>query len=263
VGRREDGVQQRRLARARDEVKSIALLLAGVAVGCGGSAVTSPTAPAPVPPPLFGSPFPPGTTSGPDSVTGVVTETTTQSPRPVSGVSVSAWVDLGRMAYSYQWANGRRTTDASGRYELTNLPDGANVTLQIWKDGYVQQCAAPTFTTSGTTTLDLRLVSRALVSADRASVPAPAPGFRHVSGVVYDNTPDGKRPVPGAPVDFEPFEDFPAAVTYSDAQGRYLLCGLPDGTAATLSASLTTARVAYITVPPHQTAIDIELPGAR
>jgi hypothetical protein len=240
----------------------IVLLLAAVAVGCGGSVVTSPTAPASIPP-LTGSPFPPGTTSGPDSVVGFITEMTSQGPRLVSGVSVSAWVDLGRLAYSYMWANGARASDTAGRYELGNLPDGANVTVQIWKTGYVQQCAAPTITASGTATLDLRLVSRALVSADPASVPAPAQGFRHVSGIVYENTADGKRPVPGAPVDFEPFEDFPAAITYSDAQGRYLLCGLPDGAAAKLSASMTTARVAYVNLPPHQTTMDIEIPPAR
>jgi len=240
----------------------VVLLLAGVAVGCGGSAVTSPTAPASIPP-LTGSPFPPGTTSGPNSVAGFITEMTSQGPRPVSGVSVSAWVDLGRLAYSYMWGNGARASDTAGRYELGNLPDGASVTVQIWKTDYVQQCAAPTFTVSGTTTLDLRLVSRALVSADPASVPAPAQGFRNVSGVVYENTAVGKRPVPGAPVDFEPFEDFPAAITYSDAQGRYLLCGLPDGAAAKLSASMTTARVAYVNVPPHQATMDIEIPPAR
>jgi len=240
----------------------VVLLLAGVAVGCGGSAVTSPTAPASIPP-LTGSPFPPGTTSGPNSVAGFITEMTSQGPRPVSGVSVSAWVDLGRLAYSYMWANGARASDTAGRYELGNLPDGASVTVQIWKTDYVQQCAAPTFTASGPSTLDLRLVSKASVSADLATVPAPAQGFRNVSGVVYETTADGKRPVPGAPVDFEPFEDFPAAITYSDAQGRYLLCGLPDGAAAKLSASMTTARVAYVNVPPHHTTMDIEIPPAR
>src|SRR5262245_9152509 len=240
----------------------VMLLLAGVAVGCGGSAVTSPTAPPPIPP-LTGSPFPPGTTSGPNSVTGFITEMTSQGPRPVSGVSVSAWVDLGRLAYSYMWANGARASDTAGRYELGNLPDGASVTVQIWKTGYLQQCAAPTFTASGSSTLDLRLVLKELVSADPATVPAPAQGFRNVSGVVYENTAGGKRPVPSAPVDFEPFEDFPAAVTYSDAQGRYLLCGLPDGAVAKLSASMTTARVAYVNVPPHQTTADIEIPPAR
>jgi hypothetical protein len=46
-------------------------------------------------------------------------------------------------------------------------------------------------------------------------------------------------------------------------QGRYLLCGLPDGAAAELSASMTTARMAYVSVPPHQTTMDIEIPPAR
>ena len=240
----------------------VVLLLAGMAVGCGGSTVTSPTAPASIPP-LPASPFPPGATSGSNSVAGVITETTREGPRPVAGVSVSAWVDLGRYGYSYMWANGPRATDAGGRYQLGNLPDAANVRLQIWKEGYVQQCAAPTLRPSGPSTLDLRLVSKALLSADPASVPAPPQAFRNISGVVYENTADGKRPVPGAPVDFEPIEDFPAAITYSDAQGKYLLCGLPDDAAAQLSASMTTARVAYVSVPPHQTTMDIEIPAAR
>jgi hypothetical protein len=240
----------------------VVLLLAGVIAGCGGSTVTSPTAPVSIPPPT-GLPFPPGTTSGPNSVAGVITEMTRQGPRPVSGVSVSAWVDLGRLGYSYMWANGARASDAAGRYELGNLPDGANVTVQIWKTDYLQQCAAPTFTVSGRSTLDLRVVLTASVSADPATVPAPAQGFRNVSGVVYETTAEGKRPAPGAAVDFEPFEDFPAAVTYSDAQGRYLLCGLPDGAAATLASSITTARVAYVNVPPHQTTMDIEIPPAH
>jgi hypothetical protein len=77
---------------------------------------------------------------------------------------------------------------------------------------------------------------------------------------VYENAVDGRRPVPGASVDFEPVMDFPAATTYTDAQGRFLLCGLPDGTTAALGASLTMARVAYVNVPPHQTTMDIEIP---
>jgi len=94
-------------------------------------------------------------------------------------------------------------------------------------------------------------------------VPAPAPGFRHITGVVYQNGADGRRPVAGAFVDFEVVEDFPAAISYTDAQGRFLLCGLPDGVTADVGASLNTERVAYVSVPPGQTSIDIELPLRR
>jgi hypothetical protein len=188
---------------------------------------------------------------------------TAQGPRVVGGVSVNAWVQQGNGGYSYWWANGPRSSDAGGRYELPNLPDGSRVTVQIWKDGYVQQCAAPGFIATAASTLDLRLVQKALVSAERSSVPAPAPGFRHITGVVYQNGADGRRPVAGAFVDFEVVEDFPAAISYTDAQGRFLLCGLPDGVTADVGASLNTERVAYVSVPPGQTSIDIELPLRR
>ena len=238
-------------------------LLAVVPVGCGASALT-PTAPSPAPLATVSSPFPPGSLVGPNTVGGIVTEIAPQGSRPLGGVSVSAWVDLGRFAYSYMWANGARATDPNGRYLLANLPDGASVTLQVWKEGYVQQCAAPTFKAAGDTMIDLRVVSKALVSADPASVSPPAAGFRKITGVVYENSSDGKRPLAGAFVDFEPFEDFPAALTLTDPQGRYLLCGIPEGTPAKLGASVNINRIAYVIVAPFQTTgVDIEIPGAR
>ena len=238
-------------------------LLAVVLAGCGASTLT-PTAPSPAPLPTVSSPFSPGSLVGPNTVGGMITEMTPQGPRPVAGVSVSAWVDLGRSGYSYMWANGARATDPNGRYQLANLPDGASVTLQVWKEGYVQQCAAPTFKAGGDTMIDLRVVSKALVSADPASVSPPAAGYRNISGVVYENSSDGRRPLAGAFVDFEPFEDFPAALTLTDPQGRYLLCGIPEGRSAELGASVNVNRIAYVTVAPFQTTgADIEIPGAR
>jgi hypothetical protein len=238
-------------------------LLAGVPLGCGGSALT-PTAPSPTPLQAVTGPFSSGSTSGPNTVGGVITEITPQGSRPLGGVSVSAWVDLGRSGYSYMWANGARATDPNGRYQLANLPEGASVTLQVWKEGYVQQCAAPTFKTAGDTMIDLRVVSKALVSADPASVSPPAAGYRNISGVVYETSSDGRRPLAGAFIDFEPVMDFPAALTLTDPQGRYLLCGIPEGTPVELGASVNINRVAYVTVAPFQTTgADIEIPGAR
>src|ERR1051325_3313580 len=99
--------------------------IAMVSLGCGASPVL-PTTPTPVLP--TPSPFAPGATSGPDSVSGLITEMTTQGPRAVGGVSVNAWVEQANWGYSYWWANGPRSSDATGRYELLNLPDGSRVT---------------------------------------------------------------------------------------------------------------------------------------
>src|SRR5205807_9221460 len=109
----------------------------------------------------------------------------------------------------------------------------------------VQQCAAPTLQPSREATLDLRIVSKAALSADPSSVPPQAAGYRIITGVLFENSPEGRRPLPGAFVDVEPIGDFPAAITYSDPQGRYLLCGIPDDSPAALGASVNINRVAY------------------
>ena len=131
--------------------------------------------------------------------------------------------------------------------------------LQTWKDGYVHQCAAPQITVRADTIVDVQLVSKANLSA--STVPATVAGLRSVSGVIVEINEGRKQPVAGAFVDFEPLEDFPAAITYSDAAGRFLLCGLPQDERVFLGASSGVNRVAYLWVPPGQTGgIEITLP---
>jgi hypothetical protein len=82
-----------------------------------------------------------------------------------------------------------------------------------------------------------------------------------VSGVIFEITGAGKQPVAGAFVDFEPIGDFPAAITFSDAAGRYLLCGVPQERTVDIGASLGPKRVAWASVSPGQsTGVDIVLP---
>jgi hypothetical protein len=229
-----------------------------LATACGAapmpspSATLSPTAIPPAGPTVLGGPY---------SVSGIVSEVRSQNGSPIQGANVSAWVDQGMSGYSYMWAHGALFTDGSGRYKLAALPAGAIVWLQAWKDGYIQQCASPAVTMQGDTTVDVQLVSKANVSASSASVPAPAVGFRSVSGVVFETTDAGKRPVAGAFVDYEPIMDFPAALTFTDSSGRYLLCGLPEGQTVQLGASFGVTRVAYVSALPGQsTNVDIMLP---
>src|SRR6266508_4404595 len=160
---------------------------------------TSPSAvstPRSAPPPQTG---PPPTPTGSSAVAGIVTERTPLGDRRLSGANVNAWIQTGTFGYSYMWANGPRLSDVEGRYELSNLPEGAELQLQVYKDGYVQQCAAAPIVVGGQMHMDLQLVARANVSASADTVPPSAPGFRLISGVVYELTNDGRRPAPEAP----------------------------------------------------------------
>lgn len=229
-----------------------------LATACGTDPMPSPSAA------LSPTSIPPGgptVLSGSYSVSGVVSEIRSQNASPIGSANISAWVDQGGSGYSYMWAHGALLTDGSGRYKLAALPAGVTVWLQAWKDGYVQQCAAPAVTLQGDTTVDVQLVSKANLAASSASVPPPGVGFRSVSGVVFETTDAGKRPVAGAFVDYEPIMDFPAAVTFTDSSGHYLLCGLPEGQTVQVGASLGITRVAYVSALAGQTTnVDIMLP---
>jgi hypothetical protein len=154
------------------------------------------------------------------------------------------------------YLNGPVLTDSSGGFRLTGLPAGT-MWVDTFKNGYVQQCAAPELTVPGDATVNLQLVAKATLTASTNQ--PPTPGLRSVSGVIVETTPVGKQPVAGVFVDFEPVPDSPAAVTISDAAGRFLLCGLPQDRAVDLGVGLRN-RVTYVSVPPGQTDIEIWLP---
>jgi hypothetical protein len=235
-----------------------------IPLACLAACNHSPTAPSAAtastpspPPPTTGAPPIP---TGSHSLTGVITEKGPQGDRPLGGANVNAWVQTSTIGYSYMWAHGPRLTDSDGRYQLTNLPQGATVQLEVYKQGFVQQCAAPQFVVNGQHHLDAQLVARTNVSASRDSVPPSAAGFRIVSGVVYEITNEGRRPAPEAFVDYEPTMDSPAALTYTDALGRFLLCGIPEARPAMIGAALGAGRFAYKEVPSGLDAeIEIEI----
>ena len=124
------------------------------------------------------------------------------------------------------------------------------------KDGYVQQCAA-TATIQTDTTLDVGLTSLTNLSAAR---PASGPNSRTVSGVVYEATPSGRQPVAGASVDWIAVYYESVANTRSDATGRYLLCGLPQGPISNLFVTKQGYRFSRLSVEPGlDTSVDIEI----
>jgi hypothetical protein len=80
-----------------------------------------------------------------------------------------------------------------------------------------------------------------------------------VVGTIVEMTSVGTRPVADASVYFSLFEEAWGAITYSDGDGRFGLCGLPPNDKVRLVADLND-RVAYTDVPPGQTDITITLP---
>ena len=234
------------------------LVLVGACSGSPTSETLSPISPEAVNPLTSRGPQPP---RGSLTIAGRVSERLRDgSLRPFPNVNVNAWVQAGRIGYSYMWANGERRTDSEGRYQLQGLPPSAIVTVDAWSAGYVQQCASPPIRMEGDATVDVQLVSKEIVSASPETV-SVLPGFRNVSGTVFENSAEGKRPVQGAMVAYEPVMDSMAAWTYSDANGRYLLCGIPIDQRADVAAALVVGRVAYVTAQPGQTTgVDILLP---
>jgi len=234
---------------------AIGASLALLAAGCGNGPASVPSAPSTTSAPGVFGPTPIPVIRGPYAISGVVAE----SGRSIAGADVNAFVNQGNFGYSYMYVHGALLTDGSGRYRMTGLPAGVHVWFQVYKDGYVQQCAVAQVTVQGDMAMDLALVSKANLTA---STTQSAPGLRSVSGTIVEMTSAGKQPVAGAFVDFEPLEDFPAAVTNSDADGRFLLCGLPQSDMVHLGAAAGTSRVAYVNVPPDQTTdVEITLPS--
>ncbi len=228
-----------------------AVLLAGLACNCGGQSPVSPTVVPVASPSLGGPPSPAGPFR---TISGSIVEVTPEGTQPLGGVAVNAWIDQGRSGYSYWWANGPVYSDASGRYDLVRVPEAGTAHSQAWSNGYVQPCAAPVNSSSGTVVQNIYLVRRADASSLLPALMARTPGGV-VSGRILDSA---GQPIAGAFVDFEPIMDFPAATNYSDADGRYTLCGLPAGI-INLGAGLG-RRVAYVTVSAGQMTADIVLP---
>ena len=94
---------------------------------------------------------------------------------------------------------------------------------------YAQQCLT-TVTLNADANQDVTLTSLQNLAAGNSLRPPHVPGTRTISGVVFEITAAGRQPIEGAWVGFtvDPSGDITGAETFSDASGRYLLCGLPE-----------------------------------
>jgi hypothetical protein len=113
------------------------------------------------------------------------------------------------------------TTDANGRYQFSNVPNGVVVLMGDAPHSY-QPCAAIGTVNGANGVKDLEVVDSA------ATRPATSADSPTLSGVVYRKTAAGRQPVAGAVIEYE-YAPVIASRTITDAQGRYSLCQLPAG----------------------------------
>ena len=228
-------------------------LLSGVAivfavVGCEGSSLSNPASSAPTP---------------------VV------APAPTPFVTVSGTVWIHGTAGVTRYANGRmfgwvqepsrgRTTGpvptgADGRFSFT-VPPGVEVRLQSSADGF-QPCQVVVRANTDVTQ-DIHVVAdrQQLGSRLPAELLARTP---LLSGVVYEQAADGRRtPLADARLSLDSLGGlgFVAATTLTDAEGRYILCGLDDDTSTYVFAWMEGFDVfeSRVTLAGN-TTLDIEL----
>ena len=155
------------------------------------------------------------------TITGTITELGPQGQRPVEGARV--YVHLYAPHRGGHWMSD--VTGADGRYELWGIFTDAIAVLSVGTNGlYVQPCVHQVTVTSDMS-LDIEIVPR---SAGGAAANAAARRGKgpFLTGVVFGQGPDGTRaPIPDATVWF----DNAVAITITDADGRYVLCGIPVG----------------------------------
>jgi len=208
-----------------------ALCSAWFVAGCADEMPLSPT-PAVAPQPTGGFP------SGTWTVRGTVWVHDAGGAAPAGSGSVFAWVQRPTNGYS----TGRGPIQPDGRYEIPIPSDTIRVDVQ----GPRFQPCATTVIPTGSDIADVHSVPDASLLNSRlpASVPV-LPG--RLSGTVYEQTPAGRRPLANAWVTLDSVWGLGwiAADTVSDADGRYLLCGVQHGPSLSVVAGLNGYEVYY------------------
>ena len=190
----------------RHLVWSLALALAG----CGGSP-ESPVAPST---PVTDRPRP-----GDHTVSGTVLEAFGGMFRPAVGSrTIFFWVEQ-RTERGSNASVLPVVTDANGHY-TASVPD-SRVSISAWSRAVLQPCLINTEVRTDTL-LDVQVVPIAEAQSGAArQLQSEGP---IVSGQVYETTPEGNRPVPGADVIVDISVDVYHAFTKTDVLGRFFLC---------------------------------------
>jgi hypothetical protein len=196
------------------------VLVSGVsvvfAVACDGSAPSNPVSSAPTPV-VAPAPTPSAIVSGT-----VWIHRTTGVTRYADG-RIFGWVQQPTRGST----TGPVPTDADGRFSFT-VPQGAQVRLQTAADGFQPCQVVVRANTDVTQDIHVIVDRQQLGSHLPAELLARTPVL---SGVVYEDATEGRRtPLVDVRVSLDSLDGlgFVAATTLTDADGRYILCGLDN-----------------------------------
>jgi hypothetical protein len=145
---------------------------------------------------------------------------------PAAGAWVNVWIQTAALGISYVYAHGGTyvVADEQGHWDTwADLPD-AELTILTTHGGH-QPCAAIVDSRS---TDPVRLEVIPFEAFDTIEPPRP-PGARDPSltGMVYETTPAGRKPISGAQIWVEHGFEIQTARALTGREGRYYVCNLP------------------------------------
>ena len=223
---------------------SVSLLAVVTIAACRGPTAVAPTsAPPVVAPPL----------SSTRTVTGSVWLYSPTGRQPLAGVDVEMWLELPRASHT---AGSVRSNSAGGFSFET--PSDARVRLHTHPEGLFQPCL--TTVRVDQTEASIRLVAESDILQAR-----DWPDFmvdRLLSGTIFEALPMARLPISGAlvQVDGVSGDGLPLADTRSDADGRFLVCGLEGEPMHALVVAKPGYRLAVVSVPTQGAGpVDVEL----
>ena len=202
-------------------VRGVALALTLSSIACGSSMSEHDVAATPLSPISPSSQIiqAPAAATQNANLTGTVSLRSAGGVRAFAGVPVWGWVETS----NYGHRIGPVMTDADGRYAFHVAP-GSFVRVQVAAN--YQPCVAGVAIT-GETTRDVEIINdpEQLGNNLPAQLLADTPTL---SGTVFETTAQGPRPVPQARVELDMIFGMGdvSATTLTDADGRYVLCGL-------------------------------------
>ena len=221
-------------------------LCAALASCAPGDEPISPEAPSPPSAPSF-------------KLSGVVYEHTPSGPQPLANVKLRVWVRASILMTV--------SSDASGRYELTGVPGSHELYIEpAPESGFFSPCPAGSNWLRTDEVIDVHVVSGAVLSSSGTPRTMPRSEI-WTSGVVFESTSLGRRPVAGARVDFagDGSEGGKTSSTLTDQRGAYLVCTAPPGVGTDSRIPVRASRAGYLSGTGYAVGgwdydgIDIEL----